>query len=283
MEKELKIAELATLWGVSVPTTWNRIKKMGLTTFIKKNESNKDINYVTISDEQINEFVVNVINNHNNPANNGYYEETLSNNNVVNNDNNIIDAEVYKPVQAFSPELMANLQEVFNNCAEHIMTVNNTNNERVDNVYKDYKNICDELSNHRANTILLEDKKASEGLYLNEIKELKKENETLNKDYNDLKLTNNNLYNEKENILKDYNELSEESKKEKKEKDLYKKIIIVGGVLFALTAVILAIFITLFITGNKDVNNVSEPVVNVQQEAQAVKPAPQPPQAKKTK
>ena len=46
MEKELKIAELSALWGVSVPTTWNRIRKEGLQTFIKKNENNKEVNYV---------------------------------------------------------------------------------------------------------------------------------------------------------------------------------------------------------------------------------------------
>ena len=40
-EKELKIAELAELWGVSVPTTWNRIKKEGLITF-KKKDKNKE-------------------------------------------------------------------------------------------------------------------------------------------------------------------------------------------------------------------------------------------------
>ena len=54
MEKELKIAELANIWGVSVPTCWNRIKKEGLTTIKKKDETNKDITYITISDNLIN-------------------------------------------------------------------------------------------------------------------------------------------------------------------------------------------------------------------------------------
>ena len=71
MEQEMKIAELATFWGVSVPTTWNRIRKEGLSTVTKKNENNKEITYVTISDEILKSYVINANNNVNKDLNNG--------------------------------------------------------------------------------------------------------------------------------------------------------------------------------------------------------------------
>lgn len=93
MEKCLKVAELATIWGVSVPTTWNRVRKEGLETVIKKDENGKDINYINISDEVLNKYINNVVNNQNNVNNNGYYEDLLSNNNVNNSSNDVIDAD----------------------------------------------------------------------------------------------------------------------------------------------------------------------------------------------
>lgn len=93
MEKCLKVAELATIWGVSVPTTWNRVRKEGLETVIKKDENGKDINYINIPDEVLNKYINNVVNNQNNVNNNGYYEDLLSNNNVNNPSNDVIDAD----------------------------------------------------------------------------------------------------------------------------------------------------------------------------------------------
>lgn len=271
MRKELKISELATIWGVSVPTTWKRLEKVGLETFKKKDETNKEVNYVSISDEQINEYIININNNGNNVNYNGYYEETLQNN-TVNND--VIDAEYYKSNQMTPSELVNNLQRVFNDCNDRLLTNIISNNERVDNVYNDYKNICEELADHKANTKLLEDKKASEGLYLNEIKELKLEKENLNKDYNELKIVNNNLNNEKENVLKDYKELSERFDKEEKEKRQLKTILTIGGILFVAMAVVLAVFITLYNINNKPIENVSETVQNVQEQVTAQVPQP---------
>lgn len=93
MEKCLKVAELATIWGVSVPTTWNRVRKEGLETIIKKDNNGKDVNYINITDEIINKYINNHVNNQNNVNNNGYYEELLSNNNVNNSQNDVIDAD----------------------------------------------------------------------------------------------------------------------------------------------------------------------------------------------
>lgn len=277
MEKELKIAELATIWNVSVPTTWNRIKKMGLTTFIKKNESNKDINYVSISDEQINEYIVNVNNNVNNANNNGFYEDMLSNNNVVNKDNEVIDVEFTRELPRLVPEIVSALNNVYNEQNQQIININNVCNERLETIYNDVKNVYEELAVHKANTKMLEDKKASEGLYLSEIKELKKEKENLNKDYNELKIEYYNVNNQKENALKDYENLNKKLNQEEKAKHKFKVIAISGLVLFGLVSIIAAIFITIFIMDNKPVNNVSEQVTSVQQPDHIQAPAATPP------
>lgn len=271
MRKELKISELATVWGVSVPTTWKRLERMGLETFKKKDETNKEVNYVSISDEQINEYIINVINNNNNVNYNGYYEETLQNNNV---NNDVIDAEYCKSSSMTPSELVNNLQKVFNDCNDRLLTNIISNNERIDNVYNDYKNICEELADHKANTKLLEDKRASEGLYLNEIRELKQEKENLNKDYNELKIANNNLNNEKENYLKSCNELSEkleviETINKKQIRNDKIKNAIIAVLLLAVVS-----FITILIMDNKQVNNASETVTNVQEPVTAQVPQP---------
>ena len=78
MEKELKIAELASILGVSIPTTWNRIRKDGLKTVKKLDENRKEITYVIVSDDYAEKYINNVINNVNNVVNNGNYEDLLT-------------------------------------------------------------------------------------------------------------------------------------------------------------------------------------------------------------
>lgn len=154
MEKCLKVAELATLWGVSVPTTWNRVRKEGLETIIKKDENGKDINYINIPDEILNKYINNPVNNQNNVNNNVYYEDLLSNNNINNssqsNNNNLSSSELF----------------------DKLVTLNNEYNDRLEQLNK-------ELITSEKQRLLLEDKASREGLYLKEINELKKDNEKL--------------------------------------------------------------------------------------------------------
>lgn len=260
MEKELKISELAAIWNVSVPTTWNRVKKMGLKTFIKKNETNKDINYVSISDERIQEFIINVNNNIHNGVNNGYYEDMLREdalvNNVNNEDANVIDVDYVKSNVPVLSELVTNVGKVYSGFSEQIITVNNARNEEVKNLYEEVKNLYEQLSDAKANQKLLTEQKDREGLYLQEIKDLKNENEHLNKDYNELQLNNNTLNNEnkilskdKEELLKKYTDIELINKKLDQRNKVKNAIIAVG-------MVILSIVITSFIMGNKQVKNV---------------------------
>ena len=158
MEKELKIAELAKIWGVSVPTTWNRIKKHSLTTFKKKDENNKEVNYVRISEEKIKMYVVNL----NNNDKNVYYEDLL---NVDNVDNDVIDAEYIRQDKTDRQNIIT---DVFNGLKD----VYNAHNEEIKTVYN-------ELSTYKGQVLLLEDKASREGLYVNEINTLKKDNNIL--------------------------------------------------------------------------------------------------------
>lgn len=166
MERELKISELASIWNTSVPTTWNRIRKEGLTTFKKKDESNKEVNFVGISEEILNKYINNV----NNLDNNVYYEDMLNVNNVNNNVENVKT----QSGQVFNKD---DIKDIINT----ITTVNNDYNDRL-------KTLTDELITYKSKTLLLEDAKGREGYYINEINELKKENNR-NKLYNKLLIT----------------------------------------------------------------------------------------------
>lgn len=178
MEKELKVSELAKIWGVSVPTVWNRITKMGLKTIIKKSETNKDINYVYISEEQIKSFNINVINNDVNLNNNGYYKELLTDNNV---NNDVINADY-----------SINTSNSDSNIIKDLINFNNDYNERLASVYETFNNRLEtlnkELITYKEKVPLLEDRAGREGLYLNEIDDLKKELKIKN-NFNKLLLT----------------------------------------------------------------------------------------------
>lgn len=170
MEKELKIAELAQVWGVSVPTTWTRIKKMNLTTFIKRSETNKEINYVRISDEQINEFIINPVNNDYNAANNGYYKETLSNNKIDNSEN----AEIPPKKQTADADFIKEIINLNNNYNEQLKTAYETFNNRIER-------LNEELITFKSKVPLLEDKANREGFYIKENNDLKQELKSVEK------------------------------------------------------------------------------------------------------
>lgn len=224
MEKELKISELAKLWGCSVPTTWNRINKEGLTTIKKKDIDNKNISYVTISDDIIKKYLEDDFNNVYKGVNNVYYEDMLKVNNVNN--------EVYKDVNnvyedIVNAEIVHEDNVSASNIIERLTTLNKDYNEDLKKVYEDYnkdiKELYKELTTYKVSHKLLEDKKASEGYVLQEYNELKK------------------VVKNKENII---------NKKEKTIKWLLSIIII-----FIMCFIT---FITYFITVNINVNNSSD-------------------------
>ena len=161
MEKCLKVAELATIWGVSVPTTWNRVRKEGLETVIKKDENGKDINYINITDDIINKYINNVVNNQNNINNNGYYEEMLNNNNVNNSQSEVIDADY----------TMVHNNDVKNLYDRYLTDTNDYKNELI-SVYK-------ELTEVKSRALLVDMSQEAKGKLEKELEELKTDNKKL--------------------------------------------------------------------------------------------------------
>lgn len=153
-EKELKISELANIWAVSVPTTWNRVRKEDLKTVKKVDENRKEVNYVVISDEIINKYVLTV----NNNVNNHNYEDILMDNNVNENINNNLK---YGNDNISASEMF-----------DKLSTLNKEYNDRLERVNE-------ELITYKSKTLLLEDKAGREGFYINEINTLKKDNNLL--------------------------------------------------------------------------------------------------------
>ena len=163
MEKCLKVAELATIWGVSVPTTWNRVRKEGLETVIKKDENGKDINYINISEEVINKYINNPVNKQNNVNNNGYYEDMLRDNNINNSQNDVLDADY----------TIVNNNDI-KNLYDRFLTETNDYKHELISVYK-------ELSEYKGQALLV-DKSQSENSRLEaELSELKTDNKRLEK------------------------------------------------------------------------------------------------------
>lgn len=164
-EKEYKVQELALFWGVSVTTTWNRIKKEGLATFKKKDQTGKEVTYIRISEEFLGRYVNNVVNNDITTDNNRYYEELLTSNNVNNNYNNLVN----------NVENVQNTQQIHISPSElidKITTIYNDNNNQL-------QKVNEELITYKAKALLLEDKANREGYYINEINGLQKDNKRL--------------------------------------------------------------------------------------------------------
>ena len=153
-EKELKISELANIWAVSVPTTWNRVRKEDLKTVKKVDENRKEVNYVVISDEIINKYVLTV----NNNVNNHNYEDILTDNNINENVNNNLK---YGNDSISASEMFDKLSTL--------------NKEYIDRLER----VNEELMSYKSKSLLLEDKAGREGFYINEINTLKKDNNLL--------------------------------------------------------------------------------------------------------
>lgn len=256
MEKELKISELTQIWGTSVPTVWNRVKKEGLQQVKKVDENNKEVTYIRISEDLINKYVVNVNNNVNNAVNNGYYEDMLKvnnvNNNVINPENDVIDAEYTIAKSNKLAEVVNTLTTVNNDYNERLTTLYEDNYNQLQTLNKDYNDrlgeLTKELVDYKSKALLLEDKAGREGYYINEINVLKK-------DYKGLITIN-------------------------------EKLKYVVGIL----VVVVVGLLTYLITVNNTIKNLSNPLINVQEpvindkkpaEVQEVVTPPAPQQAKK--
>lgn len=174
MKKELTVQELANIWSVSVNTTWKRLNKLQnrlspdneLLVIEKRMVNNREITMVSIDESILNEFNIN--NRDNNYINNAGYEDMLTDSNIKHDVNN--------------PQIQIDTMELLNKVMNYSEQFNNS----VNNIHNEYNqqlmNLHEQLMNEKSRIPLLEDKANREGLYLNEIKELKEENIRLMKE-----------------------------------------------------------------------------------------------------
>lgn len=149
MEKEVKIADLAKLWGISVNTTWKRVHKGGLRT-VKKVIEGREITFVIIDDADLNI--------------NRVHEGVI----IPDYEDSLRDDKGYE-VQKSDP--IDKIMEYSKSINEQIMNLNEVYNQRVNT-------LNEEIITYKSKNLLLEDKASREGLYLNEINQLKKDNES---------------------------------------------------------------------------------------------------------
>lgn len=156
MEKKLKFSEFAELIGTTAKTVYKMEEREEIVTVTEK-VNNRPTRLVVTNDEQIQYFrgVYRKA-----PVNNFHYEDMLTENEIQMNGNN-------------SPQINENgetIKEMF----DKIIEVNKEYNNHI-------QKLNEELIDSKSKLLLLEDKAKREGLYLNEINELKTLNRGLKK------------------------------------------------------------------------------------------------------
>ena len=175
MEKKLMIADFAALVGTTSKTIYQKISKSEelpvnerLIT-VKEKVKGREVTLIITNSDQIN-FYKNIYGN--NLVNNSEYYETLAENNgykPVENVNSV--AETFQ--EPVNPHHLWNSErDIF----EEFVTVNNQFNERYEQKITELITVHKELAEVKERQLLLEDKAGREGLYINEINELKKDN-----------------------------------------------------------------------------------------------------------
>lgn len=159
-----KISDLTRIWSCSVPTArkrvadWQRDNKCVVERGLS--EQNKMIDFVVVEEQLVNEYVVNI--------ENGVNDNVA---NIYNDD--VIDVE---PVSENSA----------NKFVEAIMILTHEHEKIIDR-----KN--EELAKYQASALLLEDKKYTEGLLIDDNKELKQKNRELEREQKNLQKVNDYL------------------------------------------------------------------------------------------
>ena len=154
MEMKLKFAEFAELIGTTAKTVYKMEEREEIVTVTEK-VNNRPTRLVVTNNEQINHFR-NVYSK--SPVNVGNCEDIVTNINTSMNVNNTSQSTNNGDV----------VQEMF----DKIVAMNEQYNNRI-------AKLNEELINSKSKLLFLEDKAGREGLYLQEINELKTENEVL--------------------------------------------------------------------------------------------------------
>ena len=166
MDRKLKVAEFAALLGIVPKTVYKMIERNEIITVTEK-VNNRQTTLVVTNDEQIEEFRKSYSKNQ---VNNGNYYE-----NVTGNECSEIFTERNEPVKNNSGAEFAN--EVI----DKIITLNNGYNEQINEYNNRLEKVNEQLITAKSKLLLLEDKAGREGVYINEINELRTDNNKLKK------------------------------------------------------------------------------------------------------
>ena len=168
MQKKLSVSDFANVVGTSAKTIYERIKRNGelpvneqLETVNEKVKGREVVLIITDS-EQI-EIYKNIYSK--NTVNESEYYNNLTVNDGLKPENNINKPVNISNDNTFNPDII-----------DKLITLNNDYNNRIDTVNNQLINVQKQLMESERKTLLLEDKASREGLYINEINEMKKDN-----------------------------------------------------------------------------------------------------------
>lgn len=173
MERKMNVADFATLVGTTSKTIYQKIQNNGdlplneqLIT-VKEKIKGRETTLIVTNSEQIN-YYRNLYGNY--TVNDSEYYETLTDN---NGDKQVTNSKE----SSFTVETL-NSMEIL---TDKILTVNDDFINRLEQKNTELLKVYNELSTVKQRQLLLEDKAGREGLYLNEINGLKKDNNRLMK------------------------------------------------------------------------------------------------------
>lgn len=164
----MNVAEFAALVGTTSKTIYGKIQNSGelpvneqLKT-VREKIKGREVMLIVTDSEQI-EYYKNLYGK--NTVNDGEYYETLTDNNG------------YKLRDEFQEPVKNLISEAFNvDIYDKFITFNENFNNRLEQKNTELMNVYKELSTVKQSQLLLEDKASREGMYINEINDLKKEN-----------------------------------------------------------------------------------------------------------
>lgn len=166
MEKKFKVAEFAALLGIVPKTVYKMIERNEIIT-VSERVNNRQTTLVVTSDEQIQElkrtYSKEQVNNGN------CYENVTENNQLFTANEHVYDL---KPIQ---------YSDFANEVIDRIITLNDGYNEQLNSYNDRLQRVNEELITTKSKMLLLEDKAGREGLYINEMNELKRDNNRLKK------------------------------------------------------------------------------------------------------
>lgn len=164
MEKKLKVADFAALLGIVPKTVYKMIERNEVIT-VSERVNNRQTTLIVTDDEQIENF-------------RKIYGKTQVNNG--NCYNSVTENEQLQPViEGKVIENNTHSNDFANEVIDRIIALNDGYNAQLNEYNNRIQQVNEELITAKSKMLLLEDKAGREGLYLNEINELKEDNKRL--------------------------------------------------------------------------------------------------------